>query len=33
MGSIVKQIHEISADFRPKYSLKVADFACFKTKR
>ena len=33
MGSIVKQIHEISADFRPKYSLKVADFASFKTKR
>ena len=33
MGSIVNQIHEISADFRPKYSLKVADFASFKIKR
>lgn len=33
MGSIVKQIHEISADFLPKYSLSVADFASFKTKR
>ena len=33
MGSIVKQIHEISADFRPKYSLSVTDFVSFKNKR
>ena len=33
MGSIVKKIHEISADFLPKYSLSVTDFASFKTKR
>ena len=33
MGSIVKQIHKMSTDFLPKYSLSVADFASFKTKR
>ena len=30
MGSIVKKIHEISADFLPKYSLSVTDFASLK---
>ena len=33
MGSIVKQIHEISTDFLPKYSLSVTDFVSFKNKR
>ena len=33
MGSIVKQIHEIWADFLPKYSLSVTDFGSFKNKR